>query len=133
MKLSRLSTNDYYQVTVDTMVAIPKILTKKHILSNIGDVDASHARTLSKKRRPDIRINTVFENPGCLMKCHIEDFDQPLLISPRPLNTYQCERKRGGKWNAKFIGKKWAIFQNSKSNFHFSSETLSYSIVFTAN
>ena len=127
----KLSMSDWYQVTVDTKVPVPKILTQKHILSNIGYVDASHAKTLSKKRRPDIRINTVFENPGCLMRCHIEDFHQPLLISPRPLNTYRCERKSGGKWNAEFIGKKWAIFQNSKSNFHFSSETLAYSIVFT--
>ena len=127
----KLSANDYYPVIVETMVTIPKILSNKHILSVIGDVNESHAKTLSKKRRPDIRINTVFENPGYLMKCHVEDFDQHVLISPRPLNTYHCERKRGSKWNAKFIGKKWAIFQNSKSNFHFSSQTLSYSIVFT--
>jgi len=126
-----LGTNSGSKIVIETAVKVPKILKKKHILelekdSQFDTPKISQALLLSKSRVKTYS-NTVFENIEYLLLCYIEAMEKRILISPKPLQTFHCE-KRNGKWTSKEIGFNWAIFETSKSNYHFSSNTLSYKI-----
>ena len=71
-----------------------------------------------------IHINTVFENTDSLLKCRLSNGSKSIIISKRPLNTYQCIKKNG-KWTQNHLGEKWAIFGIPQENYHFSSSMLS--------
>ena len=118
--------NDGLILEIEEIIQIPQKLLRKHILSTNFTIQKNGARKLSYQRSKlgnAIHINTVFENTDSLLKCRLSDGSKSIIISKRPLNTYQCIKKNG-KWTQIHLGGKWAIFGIPQENYHFSSSML---------
>ena len=118
--------NDGLLLEIEEIIQTPQKLLRKHILSANMTIQKNGARKLSYQRSKAgnaIHINAVFENTDSVLKCRLSNGSKSIIISKRPLNTYQCIKKNG-KWTQKHIGEKWAIFGIPQGNYHFSSSVL---------
>ena len=130
MEFLSLGVNSASCLLIEKAVKVPQILYRKHILSFESKSDVNQAINLSKSRnKTDCKThtNTVFENVNYLLLCYAKTLEKKFYISPKPLQTFHCSRKKG-EWNGKEIGHHWAIFQTSKSSYHFSTDTLHFTV-----
>ena len=116
-------------------VDTPRILFKKHIIPRGHVCDKQSALRLSKKRRHWPKKNSVFGEPDYFVTVNIPGIGNNLLVSNKPVKTYQCRKNGYGEWSkvVKDYGKTVAIFENRRSH-HFRKEGLRYNqIIFLDN
>ena len=135
LKVKSPYNNGYHEIP------IPPILYRRHILR---DFSRQNALSLSKMRNGNMVENTVFENPGKLLKCHLVDrnllcgnLNEVFYVSPKPLQTIQCYYSKKDMLNYEWtkavdFGYKWAVFKSEKDNYHFDRNCLQYDkVIFT--
>jgi hypothetical protein len=113
----------------------PPALYDRHVYS-AGNLTPTQAETLSECRGGHFKRvsdkNTVFEDPKHFHECLV-DFDEfgthVVLIAIVPVNTYQCQLKNNGKWEAKNLGLRWPVFEMRSRGPHFLSKCLDYNQV----
>ncbi len=97
---------------------IPEQTRERHIYDGPFPFTGSRAIEVSTNRSENISCNTVFNNPYEFLECDtlFGTLFETLIISAKPVQTYQCTRS-DGQWTAASCGKVHAVFSMNGNHF----------------